>query len=109
MSDKHLINIVNNDLFKNSFSGSVEMSSVRQLFKKEERKETENYRPVSILNCFFKIYERFLHDQTASFSNELLSDFISACRKGCSTNHVFIRLIKNWRTTRDKNLLLEQF
>ena len=81
MSEKHLINIVNNDLFKNSFSDSVEMSSVRQLFKKEERKETENYRPVSILNCFSKIYERFLHNQIAFFSNEFLSDFISVYRK----------------------------
>ena len=81
MSYKHLINIVNNDLFKNSFSDSVEMSSVRQLFKKEERKKTENYRPVSILNCFSKIYERFLRNQIAFFSNEFLSDFISVYRK----------------------------
>ena len=97
--DKHLTNISNNNVSRNA-----KIDSVRVIFKKGEGTEIENYRPVSILNCFSKIYERFLHDQIASFSNEFLSDFISAYRKGYSTNHVLIRLIENWRTTLDKNL-----
>ena len=102
--DKHLTNIINNDLLRNSFSDSAKIASVRPIFKKGERTEIRNYRPVSILNCFSKIYERFLHNQIASFSNEFLSDFISTYRKGYSTNHVLIRLIENWKTTLDKNL-----
>ena len=102
--DKHLTNIINNDLLRNSFSDSAKIASVRPIFKKGERTEIGNYRPVSILNCFSKIYERVLHNQIASFSNKFLSDFISAYRKGYSTNHVLIRLIENWRTTLDKNL-----
>ena len=93
--DKHLTNIINNDLLRKSFSDSTKLASVRSIFKKGERTEIGNYRPVSILNCFSKIYERFLHNQIASFSNEFLSDFISAYRKGYSTNHVLIRLIEN--------------
>ena len=81
--DKHLTNIINNDLLRNSFSlDSPKKASVRPIFKKGKRTEIGNYRPVSILNCFSKIYERFLHNQIASFSNEFLSDFISAYRKG---------------------------
>ena len=102
--DKHLTNIINNDLLRNSFSDSAKKASVRPIFKKGERTEIGNYRPVSILNCFSKIYERFLHNQIASFSNEFLSDFISAYRKGYSTNHVLKRLIENWKTSLDKNL-----
>ena len=37
------------------------------------------------------------------FSNEFLSDFISAYRKVYSTNHVLIRLIENWKATLDKS------
>ena len=102
--DKHLTNIINNDLLGDSFSDSAKIASVIPIFKKVERTEIGNYRPVSILNCFSKIYERLLHNQIASFSNEFLSDFISAYRKGYSTNHVLIRLTKNWKTTPDKNL-----
>ena len=80
--DKHLTNMINNDLLRNSFSDSTKLASVRPMVKKGETTEIGNYRPVSILNCFSKIYERFLHNQIASFSNEFLSDFISAYRKG---------------------------
>ena len=102
--DKHLTNVINNDLLRNSFSDSAKIAWVRPIFKKGERTEIGNGRPVSILNCFSKIYERFLHNQISSFSNEFLSDFISAYRKGCSANHVLIRLNGNWKTSLDKNL-----
>ena len=81
---------------------AVKIASVRPIFKKGERTEIGNYRSASILNCFSKIYERFL-----SFSNSFLSDFISAYRKGLSRNHVLIRLIENWKTALDKNLFTE--
>ena len=95
--EKHLTNINNGDLLRNSFSDSSKIDSVISVFKKEERTKTGNYRPVSILNCFSKIYKRFLHNQITSFSNEFLSDFISAYRKAYSTNHVLIRFIENWK------------
>ena len=33
-----------------------------------------------------------------------LSDFISAYRKGYSTNHVLLKLIENWKAALDSNL-----
>ena len=41
-----------------------------------------------------------------SFSNELLSGFVSACTKGYSTNRVLIKLIEKWKTTLYKNLFI---
>ena len=52
--DKHLTNIINNDLLRKSFSDSDKIASVRPIFKKGERIEIGNYRPVTILNCFSK-------------------------------------------------------
>ena len=80
--DKYLTNMIENNLLRNSFLGSAKIASVRPIFKKEERTEIGNYRPISTLICFSEIYERLLHNQIASFSNEFLSDFISAYRKG---------------------------
>ena len=82
---KYLINIINNDLLRNSFLDSAKIASVRPMFNRE-RTEMENNRAVSIFNCFSKIHERFLHNQIAFFSNKFLSDFISAYRRGYSTN-----------------------
>ena len=60
----------------------AKISSVRVIFEKGEWTEAADYKPVSILICFSKIFEKFLHNQIASFSNKFLSDFISADRKG---------------------------
>ena len=55
--DSHLANI-NNDITKNVFSEKVKVASAKPIFKKNEREIIENYRPVSILNCFLKVYEK---------------------------------------------------
>ena len=61
--DSHLTNIINSDLKRNAFSDSAEVASIRPIFKgRGERTEIENYRPVSILNCFSKVCERFIHE-----------------------------------------------
>ena len=79
--DKHLTNIINNDILRNSFSDSAGIASVGLIFKKGERTEIGNYRPLSILNCFFKTYERFLHNQIGSFSNEFFIRFHICLKK----------------------------
>ena len=103
--DSHLTNIINSDLKKKAFSDSAKVASIRPIFKgKGERTEIKNYRPVSILNWFSKVYERFIHENLMSSVTNFLSDFISAYRKGYSTNHVLLRLIENWKAALDSNL-----
>ena len=76
--DSHLTNIINSDLKRNAFSDSAKVTSIRPIFKgKGERTEIKNDTPVSILNFFSKVYERFIHESTSSVT-KFLSDFISA-------------------------------
>ena len=67
--DSHLTNINNNDLSDNAFSDSAKLASVRPIYKKDGRNETKNYRPVSILISFSKIYEKCLNEQFRPFVN----------------------------------------
>ena len=53
--DSNFTNIINKDIDNNRFSENTKIASVRPIFKKKEREKVENYRPVSILNCFSKI------------------------------------------------------
>ena len=43
------------------FSDSSKLASVRPIYKKDEKNEIKTYRRVTILNCFSKIYEKFLN------------------------------------------------
>ena len=65
--DYHLANIINNDITNNVFSEKAKVASVRSIFKKNEREKIENYRPVSILNCFSKVYAKFLLEKFKPF------------------------------------------
>ena len=51
---------------------------LNQYIKNENRSDKNNYRPVSILNDFSKIYERFINDELLNHVNDKLSDFVSA-------------------------------
>ena len=97
--DSHLTNIIA------TFKDSAKVASIRPIFKgKGERTEIKNYRPVSMLSCFSKVYERFIHENLMSSVINFLSDIISAYRKGYSTSHVLLRLIKNWKAALDSSL-----
>ena len=80
------------------FSNSTKIASVRPIFKEGERTEIGNYRSAGILNCFSKMYEKFLHNQ------EFFLDFISFYRKRYSICPVLIGLIESWKATLDKNI-----
>ena len=76
--DSHLASIVNSDLQKDSFSENAKTASVRPFFKKKECEKIENYRPLSILNWFSKIYEKFFLEAFNPFIGTFFSEYIAA-------------------------------
>ena len=62
---------------------------------------------VSILNTFSKVYEKVIKDQLVSGLDKYLSPFISAYRKGYSTQHVLTRLVEEWRERLDNNYIVD--
>ena len=104
--DCHLANIINNDVSLNKYSIDAKAATVRPIFKKDDRTNIKNYRPLSLLNIFPKIYEWFLHENLTSYVETFLSKFISAYRKYYGSNHVLIRLIENYKKTLDQKKFL---
>ena len=88
--DSHLSNKTNKDLSNNAFSDSAKLASVRPIYKKDDRNEIKTYRPLNILNCFSKIYEKVLNKQLLHFVDRSLSQLMSTYRNGYITNHVLI-------------------
>ena len=107
--DFHLLNIIASDISDNQYSEHSKTATVRPIFKKDDRTKVKNYSPVSPLNIFSKIYERFLHENLTNYVNCFLSKFISAYRKSYSSSHVLIRLIESWKKSLDEKKLLVLF
>ena len=92
--------MINSDL-KDSFSEDAKTASVKPIFKKKERDKMENYRPVSILNYFSKIYDKFLLEAFKPFIDTFLLECIAVYREYYTSNHVLIRLTENWNKALD--------
>ena len=84
---------INNSLKYGVFPDDAKIASVIPLDKgKPNKNEISNFRPVSILNTFSKIYEKVIKYQLVSGLDKYLSPFISAYRKRYSTQHVLTRM-----------------
>lgn len=109
---KHVISeplseLINETLIqKCHFPSAEKIACVTPAFKKDNRLDKSNYRPISVLNVFSKIFERYLLQQMIPFFNNILSKFLSAYRKRYSCQHVLLRLIETWRKSLDENKLV---
>ena len=54
------------------------------VFKKDDKHDTSNYRPVTVLPVVGKIYKKLLTKQITNFMDPILSDNLTAYRKSHS-------------------------
>ena len=103
---KPLTMIINSGIRTHIFPENEKIASVTPVYKSGDKLRKENYRPISILNVFSKVFERFLYNQLNAHFNNILSQFLSAYRKHFSTQHVLLRIIENWKLHLDNNKIV---
>ena len=80
--------------------------SVRPIFNKNDWTKIKNYEPVSLLNTFSKIYERYLHNNLTKYVGLFLSEFIWNYLRRYSSNHLYLRLIGSWKKWSDQKKIV---
>ena len=96
--------LVNKSIESSIFPENLKAAQVSPLFKKNNSLDKGNYRPVSVLPCISKIYERAIHDQFImdfldKQSHPLLSAFIPGF--GCQT--ALLKIIEDCNKALDDN------
>ena len=79
------------------FPNCLKNAELSPVFKKDDSMNKTNFRPVSILVCFSKVFEKLYCDQLLDFFNKVVSKFLSASRNGYSCETVLIEMIEDWR------------
>lgn len=114
---KILTHIINKSIICGIFPNAFKHSIVLPLFKKDDRDNVYNYRPISILSPFLKFFEEIVKEIILKFLNknnvfsEMQYDFekdkstkaallnfsnrvLQSINKGCSTAALFFEIIK---------------
>ena len=96
-------NCTNSFISTSIFPDELKIADIVPVFKKEDQNDKTNYRPISLLPLISKIFEKFLYQQIEDFSNKILSPKLCGFRKGHSTQHALLNLLKNWQKCLDKS------
>ena len=96
-----IANCINKCISIKSFPDELKVADVIPVFKKEDPNNKANYRPISLLPIISKIFERVLFEQIEMFSEKILSPKLYGFRKGHSTQHALLNLLKNWQNSLD--------
>ena len=103
---KPITNIIYLNIQTGTYPELLKTATVSPVFKKEDPLSKENHRPFSVRTVFSKIFERYYQNQLLPHLNRIISDKLSAYRKNCSTQHVLLRLIENWRHCLNENKIV---
>ena len=84
-----LAKLYNNCIQSGAFPSLFKVGKVTPIYKKDNKENVENYRPVSILPIFGKIFEKIIYKRLYTFftAKGILHDEQFGFRKGHSTSH----------------------
>ena len=95
---------MNNSIASSTFPDRAKVATVVSIDKKTDNKFTaSDFRPVSLLNCFSKIYENYIKNLIVNSMNNYISPYVSAHRTEYKSQNLFIRLLAEWRQHLDNN------
>ena len=73
------------------------------VFRPGKRTSKNNYRPISILPVFSKIFERLLNRQLLEFFDNILYKFQCGFRKDYETQQCLLLMFEIWKRATDNN------
>lgn len=82
-----LADIFNQCIIKETFPQKLKLAKIKPIFKKGDKLNPENYRPISLLPVFSKVFERILYNRLLQFLDKcnILNRNQFGFRKGRST------------------------
>ena len=100
-----LVEIINLSLSQGVFPDKLKIAKLIPVFNAGESKYFTNYRPISLLSNFSKIFERVMHNRILEFVHcmEILYSCHFGFRKGFSTALSLIHLVNSFASAVDRN------
>ena len=100
--------LINLSVLQGDFPSEMKLAKVLPIYKADNHQLIQNYRPISVLNFFSKVYERIIYNNLLDFimDNNILYDKQFGFRKGHSTSHAIITLVDKVSKSLDKGKIV---
>ena len=88
--------LVNLSINQGIFPDELKIAKVLPIYKSDDKQLIQNYRPISVLPFFSKIFEKIISNHLLNFidTNNILYDNQFGFRKNHSTTHAIITLVE---------------
>ena len=93
-----LTDIFNNCIRSDTFLEILKKSEVTPVFKKDDLTSKIDYRPVSTLSSFSKIFEKLIYLQLNNYMQNKFSIYLIGFRKNHGTQHALHKMIETRKT-----------
>lgn len=102
----HLAKLFNLSVLTGKYPAKLKISKVVPVYKSDDESDPSNYRPISLLSAFNKIFEKLMYDRMIDFidKNTILCDEQYGFRKGNSTSHAILDILSSIQSNLDKKL-----
>ena len=91
----------NTSIALGNFPSNLKYADVTPVYKKGDRLDKSNYRPISILPVISKIFERFLFYQINDYMDPYLSIYQCGFRKHMSAQNCLLFMLEKWKNCLD--------
>ena len=71
-----LTNFINGAIRNNKFPDSLKLTDITTVYKKLDPSDKANYRPVSVLPLFSKVFEKIIYDQLYEYLENFLNELL---------------------------------
>ena len=95
--------LINKAIKENIYPDEMKLADLCPMFKKKDDTLKNNYRPVSVLPVFSKIFEVVIADQLIAFFKHIFNSLLCAYRKKYGCEHVLVKVLDMWKTALDNN------
>ena len=98
-----LSNIFNKSIELGTFPSKLKMAKVIPIFKSDDETDPNNYRPISLLSCFNRIFEKLVFKRLKSFIDErkIICSSQYGFRQGHSTEHAILDIVNAIQSNMD--------
>ena len=97
--------LINDSFLCGIFPSKLKLAKVTPVFKKGSRQDKDNYRPISVLSIFSKIFEKAMFKRLYGYleSRNILYPLQFGFRQKCSTNHALIQITESIHNSTENN------